>query len=165
MPVGNLGTWQARGDEAQVESARGRNLARVVERLRVRPMQSRHLGGRPQKRPVCSQVSLRLVQGGTQAGGRQNVAECLLRGRRHARSTRCHQASSARTRELCEQVPDLLLVPAGPLPFNKHMVAAKRVHESVQYSACGYRAPSSQRAHERAPPAAGEDEKVTSGFA
>ena len=45
------------------------------------------------------------------------------------------------------------------------MVAAKRVHESVQYSARGYRAPSSQRAHEWTPPASGEDEKVASGLA
>ena len=165
MPVGNLGTRQAWSDEAQVESARGRDLARVVKSLRVRPMQSRHLGGRPQKRTVRPQMSLRLVQGGAQAGRRQNVAERLLRGRRHARPTRCHQASSARARELREHVPDLVFVPAGPLPFDEHMVAAKRVHESVQYSACGQCAPRSQRAHERAPPAAGEGDKAAAGLA
>ena len=128
-------------------------------------MQLRHLGGRTQKGAVCSQVSLRLVQGGAQAGRRQNVSERLLRGRRHARSTRCHQASSARARKLREHVSGLVLVPAGPLPFDKHMVAAKRVHEYVQYSACGRRAPRSQCAHERAPPAAGEDDKVAAGLA
>ena len=45
VPVGDLGARQARGDEAQVKSARGCDLARVVERLRVSTMQSLHLRG------------------------------------------------------------------------------------------------------------------------
>ena len=110
-------------------------------------------------------MSLRLVQGGTQASRRQNVAERLSRGRRHARPSRRHQTGSARSRELREHSSDLVLVPAGPLPFDEHMVAAKRVHESIQYPACGRHAPSSQRAHEWASPATSEDDKVTSGLA
>ena len=80
MPVGNLGARQAWGDETQVERARGCYLAGIIERLRMRPMQSRHLGGRPQKRTVRAQVSLRHVQRGAQAGRRKNVSERLLRG-------------------------------------------------------------------------------------
>ena len=112
-----------------------------------------------------AQVSLRLVQRGTPAGRRQNVSERLLRGRRHARSSCCYKPSSARPRKLREHVSDLLLVPAGSLPFDKHVVATKRVDEPVQDTACEHRAPSSQRAHERTPPATSEDDEVTSGLA
>ena len=111
------------------------------------------------------QVRLRRVQRRTQAGRGQNVAERLPRGRRHARSGRCHKPSSARAREFRKRIPNLVFIPACGLPLNKNVVATKGVHEPVQDSACEHHAPGSQSSHERPSPPAGEDDELTSGFA
>ena len=83
-----------------------------------------------------TQVRLRLVEGGAQSGSSKDVAECLLRGSRHARAGRGNEPYSTCARKLRKRVSNLTLIPARGLPFNKNLVAPKRVHESIEDSAC-----------------------------
>ena len=82
-----------------------------------------------------TQVCLRLVERGTQSGSGKDVAECLLRGSRHACAGRGNEPCSTCARKLRKHVSNLTLIPARGLPFNKNLVAPKRVHESIEDSA------------------------------
>ena len=83
-----------------------------------------------------TQVRLRLVEGGAQSGSSKDVAERLLRGSRHARAGRSNEPRATCARKLRKRVSNLTLIPTRGLPFNKNLVAPKRVHESIEDSAC-----------------------------
>ena len=78
-----------------------------------------------------TQVRLRLVEGGAQSGSSKDVTECLLQGSRHARAGRGNELRSTCACKLRKRVSNLTLIPARGLPFNKNLVAPKRVHKSI----------------------------------